>query len=319
MYHKKEWYPLDTLKERMVFILMNTKNLLALALGWVLLVGSLAGCGTIAASQGGGTSLSGTISPQTSNTSAPTYYAVVEDGLEDNDISYEEQFKPYVQFGLTYDAGKNELQYNGKVVRWFEDYYTVGDNTQAGKDFFNENGVVDVYAVRDLSSFVRSEDGSFDPSGKLIGVKEFTAEEFAARDIDAIKNPPPIVAVDGNPTSAKDLEAMAEEYAAFGVTYDTKENQWFFNGEKVRFFRDVLTSNGESLTTGKFNGTIRTLESANGTIDIYTVRDFTKLDVYGNGILTGIEKFNQAEFDERTQSSKEVQSSSGECTLIQRF
>ena len=154
---------------------MNTKNLLVLALGGVLLVGSLAGCSTMAASQGGGTSLPGTISPQPSNASAPTYYAVVEDELADNDISYEEQFKPYAQFGLTYDAGKNELQYNGKVVRWFEDYYTVGDDTQAGKDFFNENGVVDVYAVRDFSSLVRSEDGSFDPGGKLIGVKEFSA------------------------------------------------------------------------------------------------------------------------------------------------
>lgn len=145
----------------------------------------------------------------------------------------------------------------------------------SGRDFFNEKGVVDVYAVRDLNSFIRLDDGSFDPSGKLIGVKEFSEEEFAARDIESIKNPLPVAASSGDPLDAKELEDMAEEYAAFGVTYNTEENQWYFNSEKIRFFRDVLTSNGENLTSGTFNGTIRTLESINGTIDIYTVRDFT--------------------------------------------
>ncbi|MDE6639794.1 MAG: hypothetical protein K2K63_04660 [Acetatifactor sp.] len=292
---------------------MNTTKLLALALGGVLLAGSLAGCITVAASQSGGTSPTGTTSPQTSNTSTPSRYVIAEDGSEDNDVSYEERFKPYEQFGLTYDADKNELQYNGKVVRWFEDYYTVGDGTQAGKDFFNENGVVDIYAIRDLSGFVRSEDGSFDPSGKLVGVKEFTAEEFAARDIEAIKNPPPVVAIDGNPPSAKELEDMTKEYEAFGLTYDVKDDQWYFNGEKVRFFRDVLTSNGESLTGGKFHGAMRTSWSASGTIDIYTVRDFANPNANGYGTLTGVEKFSQAEFDERTR--RENQSSSGFCTV----
>lgn len=290
---------------------MNTKKLLALALGGALLVGCLAGCGTAAASQGGQSS------PQTPDTSGPALAVTADDSGTDNNVSYEEQFKPYEQFGLTYDASKNELQYNGKMVRWFEDYYTTADGSQVGKDFFNEKGVVDVYAVRDLNSFIRSDDGSFDPSGKLIGVKEFSEEEFAARDIESIKNPPPVVASSGDPLDAEELEDMAKEYAAFGVTYNAEENQWYFNGEKVRFFRDVLTSNGESLTSGKFNGTIRTLESANGTIDIYTVRDFSNPNTSGDGTLTGIEKFSQKEFDEHTQSSKEVQTSIGTGTAIQ--
>jgi len=116
---------------------------------------------------------------------------------------------------------------------------------------------------------------------------------------------------------------MAKEYEAFGVTYDIKNDQWYFNGEKVRFFRDVLTSNGEELTSGKFKGAIRTLGSADGTIDIYTVRDFAHPDTSGNGTLTGVEKFSQAEFDEHTQKEfnehmqREVQTSSGECVVIQ--
>ena len=235
------------------------------------------------------------------------------DSTSSADISYEELFKPYEQFGLTYDSGKNELKFNGKTVRWFEDYYTVEDGVQAGNDFFNENGVVDVYAVRDLTSIVRSEDGSFDPAGKLIGVKEFSEAEFAARDVEAIKNPPSPVAIAGDPPSAKELEDMAKEYEAFGVTYDIKNDRWYFNGEKVRFFRDVLTSNGEGLTSGKFKGAMRLLGSADGTVDIYTVRDFAHPDTSGNGTLTGIEKYSQAEFDEHTR--QDTQSSSGFCTV----
>ena len=280
-------------------------------------MGGLTGCSASAASQDGtpqlGTSQLGTVSPQELDASSQITVAFADGDSPSNDVSYEELFKPYEQFGLTYDSGKNELKFNGKTVRWFEDYYTVEDGVQAGNDFFNEKGVVDVYAVRDLTSIVRSEDGSFDPSGKLVGVKEFSAEEFAARDIEAIKNPPPAVAIAGDPPSAKEVENMAKEYEAFGVTYDAKNDQWYFNGEKVRFFRDVLTSNGEGLTSGKFKGAIRTLGSADGTIDIYTVRDFAHPDASGNGTLTGIEKYSQAEFDEHTQ--REEQASSGFCTV----
>ena len=295
---------------------MNTKKLLALALGGMLLVGSLAGCSTASASQGG-TSQLGTTSPQVLDASNQITMTTEGDSTSSADISYEELFKPYEQFGLTYDSGKNELKFNGKTVRWFEDYYTVEDGVQAGNDFFNENGVVDVYAVRDLTSIVRSEDGSFDPAGKLIGIKEFSEAEFAARDVEAIKNPPSPVAIAGDPPSAKELEDMAKEYEAFGVTYDIKNDQWYFNGEKVRFFRDVLTSNGEGLTSGKFKGSMRVLGSADGTVDIYTVRDFAHPDASGNGTLTGIEKYSQVEFNEHTQSGKEAQTSSGECVVMQ--
>lgn len=277
-----------------------------------MLVGCLAGCSTASASQGG-TSQLGTTSPQVLDASNQITMTTEGDSTSSADISYEELFKPYEQFGLTYDSGKNELKFNGKTVRWFEDYYTVEDGVQAGNDFFNENGVVDVYAVRDFTSIVRAEDGSFDPSGKLTGVKEFSSEEFAARDIEAIKNPPPAVALTGDPPSAKELEDMAKEYEAFGVTYDIKNDQWYFNGEKVRFFRDVLTSNGEGLTSGQFKGSMRLLGSADGTVDIYTVRDFAHPDTSGNGTLTGIEKYSQAEFDEHTR--QDTQSSSGFCTV----
>ena len=293
---------------------MNTKKFLSSALVGVLFTACLAGYSTAAASPGGGTPSSGTTPPQTSNESTLSCYAVDADGAAGSVVSCEEQLRPYEQFGLTYDAGKNELLYHGKAVRWFEDYYSIGDG-QVGNDFFNENGVIDVYAVRDFTSFVRSEDGSFDPSGKLIGIKEFSAEEFAARDIEAIKNPPPSVALAGDPPSEKELEDMAKEYEAFSVAYDVKHDQWYFHGEKVRLFQDVLTSNGEGLTSGKFRGALRTSESADGTVDIYTVRDFSRPDASGNGTLIGVEKFSQEEFDKHTQANNEARNNSGMCVV----
>lgn len=295
----------------------------ALLICGLLFVVCLTGCSTAASQgnilpQGTSTPQNNKISSQGTGTSTPALAAVAENGEDYSETSYEEQFKMYEEFGLTYNASKNELLFNGKLVRWFEDYYTMENGSRAGKDFFNANGIVDIYAVRDRSSFVRSDDGSFDPSGKLVGLKEFSEEEFATRDIDAIQNPAPIIMSAGNPLSAKELEDIAKEYEAFGVTYNYNKNQWYFNSEQVRFFRDVLTSNGEDLTGSKFKGAIRTFESTNGVIDIYTVHDFENMNIAGNGTLTGIERYSQAEFDEHTQSSKEVQSSSGEFTVNQQ-
>lgn len=243
---------------------MNTKKL-ALALGGALLVGGLA----VAYAESDGVA------------AEVSYVAYAESDEGTAEVFYEELCKPYEQFGLIYDDGKKELQYQGKTVRWFEDYYIISDGNQAGNDFFNENGVVDVYAVRDFTGIVRSEDGSFDPGGKLVGVKKFSETEFAARDIEAIKNPPSVAAIAGDSPSEKELEERAKEYEAFGVTYDIKNDRWYFNGEKVRIFRDVLASNGEDLTRGRVKGTIRTLGSADGTVDIYTVRDFAHPDASG--------------------------------------
>ncbi len=262
-----------------------------------LLMAGCIGCGTAAALSGENVALTEE-SAQAVNESSPVLAAYAEDGRdlkaeeENHDV---EQFKVYEQFGMVYDADKKELYYNGKEVRWFEDYYPLEDGLRAGQDYFNENGVVDVYAVRDLGSFVRAADGSFDPSGKLTGLEEFSEAEFAARDIEAIKNPLPNVALTGDPPSAKELEERAKEYEAFGVTYDVKNDQWYFNGEKVRYFRDILISNGESLGGGKFHGAMRTLGNGNGTVDIYTVRDYQNLNDFGYGTLTGIEKYSQAE------------------------
>lgn len=298
---------------------MKNKKHLMMVLLSTLLVGGMSGCGTAAALPNANPAQMSSSSPQAQSGSSPVLAAYAEDGRDAkaDENAYAEQFKTYEQFGMVYDAEKNELYYNGKAVRWFEDYYPLEDGSRAGRDYFNANGEVDIYAVRDLSGIVRTEDGSFDPSGILTGLEEFSKEEFAVRNIDAIRNPAPISAVSGDSVSAKEFQEMAEEYGRFGVTYDASDGQWYFDGEKVRYFRDILTSNGESLGGGKFNGAIRTLGNGNGIVDIYTVRDYQNLNASGYGTLTGIEKYSQEEFDEHTRTSNAPQSSSGTCVVTQ--
>lgn len=223
------------------------------------------------------------------------------DSMAIEQITDTERFRIYEQFGMTCDFNKQELTFNGKLVRWFEDYYSIDGTNQAGIDYFNENGVVDVYAVRDFSKIERNTDGSFDPSGKLVGLKEFSQKEFDSRNIEQIKKPKQ-EAIAGDPVSDEEINSWITEYGAFGVTYDKSNDQWYFNGERVRRFMDILTSNGEDLSSGKFHGSIRTL-NGNGTVDIYTIRDFDNLNSEGNGTLIDVKSYGQEEFDEHTESS----------------
>lgn len=212
--------------------------------------------------------------------------AVASTSYSTGAVSKEDLYAIYAPYGLTYRADKDELWFNGKLVRWFEDYYPLDTGNQAGVDFLNENGVVDVYAVRDLSHLERNPDGSTDPSGKLTGVNAFSEEEFAARDIAALKRAAE-TAVAGDPLSSKDLQDMLDEYAPFGITYDEKQDQWYYNGDKIGRFLDILTSNGESPSGGNFRGTMRSF-SGDGTLELETVRDYQSLNADGNGTLTGI-------------------------------
>ena len=259
---------------------MNAKYLAAALCGCVL-AGCLTGCGPSAAARSGGPAL--TAAGECTSLAAQAGDSEAEAGPA-------ERFRPYEPFSLQYDPETDELRFHGQLVRWFEDYYPLSeDGAQAGLDFFNENGVVDVYAVRDRGELARCADGSYDPSGTLVGVEAFSEEAFAARDVEALRHSAPVTAVaGGEELSAEERNAMAEAYAPFGVTYDAEEDQWYYNGEAVCFFRDVLTSNGKSLSGGGFRGVMRTFPGERGTVRVETVRDYTRPDAFGYGTLTGI-------------------------------
>lgn len=238
--------------------------------------------------------------------------AIASDALEQTGCTGDNNFDKaafqkicarYKPFGMTYDAEKNELWYKEKPVRWFEDYYPVGDGGEAGVDFFNEKGVVDIYAVRDLKNLPLNPDGTLDPGGRLTGLKEFSDEEFAARDIEAIKNPPVQEALAGSPASAQEMKETADEYKPFGVTYNAATEQWYYRGKKVRYFLDILTSNGKKPDGGEFEGAMRIFNGDEGTVDIYTVRDFHTPDAQGNGTLTAVKAYSRQEFDARTREN----------------
>lgn len=116
---------------------------------------------------------------------------------------YEENFAVYEPYGLALDAS-GRLIYEGKVVRYFEDMYPVGTEGMAGTVIQFTDGEVDVYAVRDLTGPIeRNADGSFDPSGKLTGLRAATQAEFDARTTR-------LFAGDGRPaTLAQGAEAGA--------------------------------------------------------------------------------------------------------------
>lgn len=214
---------------------------------------------------------------------------------EENDAAaWKARFKIYEPFGLTYDTSKDELRYHGRLVRCFEDYYPLDDTGEmaAGTDFFQENGVTDVYAVRDLGHIKVNADGSYDPSGKLVGLREADKEEFAARDVKAFQNPADTeaAAVSEGSVSVEEMLELAAEYQPFGVTYDPDTERWFFHGERVRRFDDTLLSNGETPGSGKFSGSLRSFFDKDGSVDIYTVRDYTKLNDDGYGTLTEVKK-----------------------------
>lgn len=223
----------------------------------------------------------------------PVYVAEVAndsgDTTSDNTTLNKESAKAYYDFGLLYDETTETLSYNGKLVRYFEDMYPVGGG-EAGISYFNGNGVVDVYAVRDFSNLTALPNGGFDPSGTLIELKEFTETEFKNRDITEFTDPSTKTAISGELPNASEMEQIAAEYKDFGVTYDSKVNQWYFNGEKVRSFQDIMTTNGEGVSSGKFSGSIRTFQNGNGTVEIHTVRDFKNVSADGVGKLIGIEK-----------------------------
>lgn len=281
------------------------KQILA-AVSGLLIICCLPGCGIRQTSpESSADPIEGSSSTTTRNTSDDQISVAEHSGIADTILAEKytrESYKEYEEYGLIYDDQKDELTYNGKLVRCFDDHYQIErENEQGSLEFFNNDGIVDVHAVRDTDNPVKNPDGSYNPRGKLLGLKQSSQKEFDSRDLDSIKNPQMAEAFAGQPLSPEEIQKMTSEYEAFGVTYDSEKDQWYFFEEKVRCFRDILTSNGESLNSGHFNGAMRTSQNPNGSIDIYTVRDYKKLNEDGNGTLTAIKKSSDQECDTHSQ------------------
>ncbi|RRD92520.1 M56 family metallopeptidase [Clostridiales bacterium COT073_COT-073] len=89
-----------------------------------------------------------------------------------------------------------------------------------------------------------------------------------------------------------ELEKLYSAYKPFGLTYDKKQDCFYYKGKIVGTFIDIMQTNGESLSSGKFEGTLRQIENpkGEGEIVISTIRDYDKKDEFGNGTLIGIKE-----------------------------
>ncbi|WP_185602027.1 M56 family metallopeptidase [Paenibacillus sp. 598K] len=91
--------------------------------------------------------------------------------------------------------------------------------------------------------------------------------------------------------TANEIEQLYAVYAPFGLTYDKEKDNFYYNGKLVRTFVDILSSNGEAMDSGKFQGSINQWISSDdkGEIDVKAVRDYNKPNGNGEGELIGIE------------------------------
>ena len=95
--------------------------------------------------------------------------------------TWEGTYAKYEPYGLGYDGKNGTITYNGQVVRYFEDMWPIDETSKSGACFIYEGGTVDVYGVREFPETIhRNPDGTFDPSGVLMGLRQATQEEYDA-------------------------------------------------------------------------------------------------------------------------------------------
>lgn len=100
---------------------------------------------------------------------------------------------------------------------------------------------------------------------------------------------------EGGLLDAQQLRQLIEEYVPYGVTFDEDAGAWRWNGQLVRYFLDVLSSNGEKIDSGGFEGSLCSFKCARDSVDIRTMRDASDPDENGYGRLTGIEAWTQVQ------------------------
>ena len=197
-------------------------------------------------------------------------------------IDYNDNFAQYAKFGLSYDTAEDTLYYNGQRVRIFEDAYPQGPDVSVSVEHIDPNGIVDIEAVHNQAGT------------QPTGLTALSGMEFDARDLTkwtqpAVKPYMAYAASSGTPMTEEEAKAFYAPYEEYGLTYDYQIDSLRLNGKIVREFIDIQKSNGKSLTSGYFSGTITSHYSELGTIDVRTVRDYTRPDAQGYGTLIGIE------------------------------
>lgn len=198
---------------------------------------------------------------------AQTY--VIQDNTPQTPVSYSQ----YEAFGLQYDESKNELYFDGELVRYFYDGVKLSDGAESVYcDFLNEQGTVDVHTIREE---ITNKDGSTDPFGELIGIERYSQEEFNNRDLSNFYGSSEAITYSFGTydPSAKTFSETFEKYSAFGIEYVEAENasgagNVYYNGQLVNSFVDSSPNGGtfsfHSADGGKIN--VRMVYDADGNL-----------------------------------------------------
>ena len=227
----------------------------------------LAACGTAAAAQVVPDKVSST-SEVASSSVGQTYVYMEQHDLPPKQVSYQE----YETFGLKYDESKNELYFDGELVRYFYDGVDVADGVQSVYcEFLNENGTVDIHTTRET---IKNADGSVNPFGRLTGIERYSQEEFDNRDLSSFYDAPGgAVYVSGfyDPT-AESFADRFDKYKEFGIEYVESENasgtgNIYYNGKLVKYFLD-LSPSGDVFTFQSTDG---------GSINVQTIYENDKI------------------------------------------
>lgn len=192
-----------------------------------------------------------------------------------------ELYAVYEPFGLTVEEKTGKLYYNGELVRCFNDAVPTKNLSTKAIGYYEESGVVDVRAIR----------GNFANSYELSGLEALSPTEFNTRDIPGHTK-----------YSAGESANMFDVYEAFGLKYDETKKALFYEGKRVRLFWDSRTSDAKPADSEKLFSSNLSNWDAEGTIDLYTVRDYKQPDENGYGKLTGLRIAAQEEYESNTGS-----------------
>ncbi len=175
----------------------------------------------------------------------------------------------YQACGMTYDAAKGAFYFNGKLVRYFFDGYTLENGVAAIYDHVNKDGVVDVHTVREAT---QNADGSTNPGGKLVGIEAYSQEELDSRFIMTPTTTQEAASFGFvGSTSGTTFEECFAQYKGYGITYveapdASGKGNVYLNGQLVSQFSDVSPDGSAfSFTSADKGGiAVRTVYDSDG-------------------------------------------------------
>ncbi len=208
-------------------------------------------------------------------------------GTELGEAAVWARYKPY---GITWDEQERAIYCQGQRVRVFEDAYPLDESGCCAEvEKYDPKGVVDVIVRRDLTRSIQHADGSKEPGGVIIGVDVLSGKAFEERDITAFTAPSPAIeATYAGLFDPQEMENMMACYEPFGLKYDAENDRLWYQGKLVKEFWDVRKTNGQSLNSGNFHGTLTSLAFDEGEVRVEAIRDYTQKDENGEGKLIGM-------------------------------